>query len=284
MIYVLINPKANNGLGEQNARDWAKCLKEEPTYINVLETEDMRGFLSTLKEEDEIVVSGGDGTVHHFANHVAGLNLKNKMYYVKSGSGNDFYRDNKEYVDELGRIELNKFLEDLPTVKVNGIERKFLNGIGYGLDGETCRVGEEMRMHTTKPINYTKIAIKLLLGGFKLKKATVTVDGVTKKYENVWVATTMKGKYYGGGIMAAPKQDRFNADNKVSVVCLHKKSRIGTLLIFTAFSKGKHDGKKWIEVVQGHNVKVEFDSPCALQIDGEVVHDVTSYVVEACSK
>ena len=101
MIYILMNPKANNGLGESDAREWAKCLNEEATYVNVLETDNMKEFLTSLKEEDEIVVAGGDGTIHHFVNNVVDLNLKNKMYYVKSGSGNDFYRDNKQYADEL---------------------------------------------------------------------------------------------------------------------------------------------------------------------------------------
>ena len=60
MIYVLMNPKANNGLGERDAREWAKCLKEEPIYINVIETENMIEFLSSLNENDEIIVAGGD--------------------------------------------------------------------------------------------------------------------------------------------------------------------------------------------------------------------------------
>ena len=281
MIYLLMNPKANNGLGEKDAREWAKCLNEEVTFINVLEKENMKEFLSTLNEEDEIVVSGGDGTVHHFANNVYDLKLKNKMYYVKAGSGNDFYRDNAEYADELGRIQLNKFLENLPLVKVNGIERRFLNGIGYGLDGVACAIGEEMRMNTTKPINYTSIAVKQLLGKYKLRHATVTVDGVTNEYDNVWVCPTMKGKYYGGGMKVAPNQDRFDPEHKVTVVTLHKKGRIPTLLAFPNFSAGKHEKlAKNITSVRGNKVDVKFDIPCALQIDGEVVENVTSYVVE----
>ena len=281
MIYVLMNPKANNGLGEKDAREWAKCLNEEVTFINVLEKENMKEFLSTLNEEDEIVVSGGDGTVHHFANNVYDLKLKNKMYYVKAGSGNDFYRDNAEYADELGRIQLNKFLENLPLVKVNGIERRFLNGIGYGLDGVACAIGEEMRMNTTKKINYTSIAVKQLLGKYKLRHATVTVDGVTNEYDNVWVCPTMKGRHYGGGMKVAPNQDRFDPENKVTVVTFHKKGRIATLLSFTNFSKGNHEKlTKNIASVTGKKIEVKFDKPCALQIDGEVVENVTSYIVE----
>ena len=285
MIYVLMNPKANNGQGENDAREWAKCLNEEPTYINVLEVKDMKEFLTSLNEEDEIVVAGGDGTIHHFVNNVVDLNLKNKMYYVKSGSGNDFYRDNKEYADELGRIEINRFLEHLPIVKVNGIERRFLNGIGYGLDGVACAIGEQMRMKTTKKINYTGIAIKQLLGKFKLRHASITVDGVTKEYDYVWVAPTMKGRYYGGGMRVAPEQNRFDPEGKVTSVVFYKKSRIATLLVFSNFSKGEHEKlQNAVETVVGKKVEVKFDAPCALQIDGEVVENVTSYIVEVPEK
>ena len=285
MKYVLMNPRANNGQGEQDAREWAKCLNEEVTYVNVLETKDMKGFVLGLNPEDVIIVAGGDGTLNHFANDVAEIEVKNECYYVKSGSGNDFYRDNKHHCNELGMIPLNKFITNLPIVHVNGITRRFINGIGYGLDGETCRVGEEMRMQTTEKIDYTKIAIKLLLGGYKLKKATVTVDGETCEYKHVWLASTMKGRYYGGGLMVAPLQDRFDEEHRVSVVALYKKSRLGTLLRFPSLNKGEHIKKKdWVTTKVGKKVEVRFDEPCALQIDGEVVLDVTSYTVEVPEK
>lgn len=285
MKYVLMNPRANNGLGEQDAREWAKCLNEEVTYVNVLETKDMASFVKGLNPEDVIIVAGGDGTLNHFANDIAELDVKNEMYYVKSGSGNDFYRDNKEHCNELGMIPLNKFVQNLPIVHVNGITRRFINGIGYGLDGETCRAGEEMRMKTTEKIDYTKIAIKLLLGGYKLNHATVTVDGVTMEHDYVWLASTMKGRYYGGGLMVAPLQNRFDGEHRVSVVALYKKSRLGTLLRFPSLNKGEHIKKKdWVTTRLGKKVEVKFDKPCALQIDGEVVENVTSYTVEVPEK
>ena len=285
MKYVLMNPRANNGLGEQDAREWAKCLNEEVSFINVLETKDMAGFVKGLNSEDVIIVAGGDGTLNHFANDVADIDVKNEIYYVKSGSGNDFYRDNKEHCNELGMIPLNRFIKNLPIITVNGIRRRFVNGIGYGIDGETCRVGEEMRMKTTEKIDYTKIAIKLLLGAYKLNHATITVDGETCEYDNVWLASTMKGRYYGGGLMVAPNQDRFDEENRVSVCALYKKNRIITLLRFPSLNKGEHIKKKdWFTCKVGKKVEVKFDKPCALQIDGEVVENVTSYTVEVPEK
>lgn len=285
MIYILMNPKANNCLGEQDAKNWAKVLKDaEITYVNVLET-DVAALIKGLDEQDEVVVAGGDGTLNHFINDVAELQIKNPVYYVKSGSGNDFYRDRKEDVDELGRISLNRHLINLPIVHVNGITRRFINGIGYGLDGEACRIGEEMRATTDKPINYSKIAIKQLLGGFEQKHATITVDGDTREYDHVWLAPTMKGRYYGGGLMVAPNQDRFDPEGKVSAVALYKKGRLSTLMRFPTVQKGTHVLKKdWVTVLTGKHVEVKFDKPCALQIDGEVVYDVTSYTVEVPEK
>ena len=281
MKYVLMNPRANNGQGEQDAREWAKCLNEELTYVNVLETKDMKAFVEGLNPEDVIIVSGGDGTLNHFANDVAELNVKNEMYYVKSGSGNDFYRDNKEHCNEYGMIPLNKFLVNLPIVHVNGISRRFLNGIGYGLDGEACRIGEEMRGNTKKKINYSAIAVKGLLGAYKLREATITCDGESHEFKNVWLAPTMKGRYYGGGLMVTPNQDRFDPEHKVSVCCIHKKSRIVTLLRFPSLNKGEHIKKTdWCSTYVGKKIEVRFTTPCALQIDGEVVKDVTSYTVE----
>lgn len=281
MKYVLMNPKANNGMGEQDAREWAKCLTETCNYVDVVSLPSMADFVAGLKPDDEIILTGGDGTLNHFANDLADVEVTNKIYYVKCGSGNDFYNDNKHRCDELGRIYLNDMLRNLPVIEVNGLRRRFINGIGYGIDGETCRVGEELRLKSTKRINYTNIAVKLLMGGYKLRRATVTVDGETYEYKNVWMAPTMQGRFYGGGMMVAPDQDRLNAEHKVTVVVAHKRSRLGTLVVFPSIFEGKHVLKKgFVTVFTGKKVTVTFDKPCALQIDGEVVHDVTTYSVE----
>ncbi|MBP5280778.1 MAG: hypothetical protein J6Z03_09865, partial [Erysipelotrichaceae bacterium] len=214
MIYLFMNPLANNSKGEEDARQWKTDNNVECEIVNLLETPDPKAFFDGLKEEDEVILSGGDGTLNRFANDMYGYEFRNPVYYVKCGSGNDFYRDNEKYAVD-GKIDLRPFLKNLPLITVNGIKKRFLNGIGYGLDGETCRVGDIQRATSDKPVNYSSIAIKLLLGGYKLKKATVTVDGQTEKYENVWLASTMKGRFYGGGLMVAPDQDRFNEEGTV---------------------------------------------------------------------
>lgn len=280
MTYLLFNPMANNSKGEQDARQWAADNGVECGFKSLLDISDMKAFFDGLKEDDEVILTGGDGTMNRFANDVYGYEFKNPVYYVKCGSGNDFYRDNEKYA-ENGRIDLRPFLKNLPLVTVKGIQRRFVNGIGYGIDGETCRIGDIQRATSDKPVNYSNIAIKLLLGSYKLKKATVEVDGRVSKFENVWMASTMKGRFYGGGMMVAPAQNRFNEDGTVSVVTLYKKNRLVTLMRFPSLNKGEHVLKKdWVTVQTGKKVTVSFDQPCALQIDGDVIEDVLTYTVE----
>ena len=280
MIYLLLNPLANNSKGEQDARQWAAENNVECEFTSLLDIKDMKAFFDGLKEDDEVILTGGDGTINRFANDVYGYELKNPVYYVKCGSGNDFYRDN-EHLAVDGKIDIRPMMKNLPLITVKGIQRRFVNGIGYGIDGETCRIGDIQRATSDKPVSYSNIAIKLLLGSYKLKKATVDVDGKVSTFENVWMASTMKGRFYGGGMMVAPAQDRFKEDGTVSVVTLYKKNRLVTLMRFPSLNKGEHVLKKdWVTVQTGKKVTVSFDQPCALQIDGDVIEDVLKYTVE----
>ena len=51
-------------------------------------------------------------------------------------------------------------------------------------------------------------------------------------------------------------------------------------MIFPKIFKGKHaTHTDIVEIKTCHEVRVEFDKPCALQIDGETYLDVKSYSV-----
>lgn len=120
-------------------------------------------------------------------------------------------------------IDITEYIKNLPVVRVNGCEYHFLNNVGFGIDGYCTQVGDEMRAAGKKNINYAGIAIKGLLGGFHPVDATINVDGLTHYYQNVWLAPTMKGRYYGGGMMPTPNQNRDSTDKRVSVMVYHAK-------------------------------------------------------------
>lgn len=52
------------------------------------------------------------------------------------------------------------------------------------------------------------------------------------------------------------------------------------LAVFPSIFKGEHvRHEEMVEVLTGHDIRVEFDRPAPLQIDSETIPDVTSYEV-----
>lgn len=266
MKYYLYNPLANNGIRPD--------IRTDEELIDATKT-DYEQFISSLKKDDEVVLIGGDGTINHLVNNYDCEKLRNNVYLYPNGTGNDFLKDINE---ETGKeILLNPYLKNLPTVRVNGIERKYINNMGFGIDGYCCEVADKIREKSpNQKIDYTGIAIKGLLFHFKPCHASITVDGQQYEFDNVWLAPTMKGRYYGGGMMIAPAQDR-NSD-KLTLVLYMTKSKLKALMAFPSIFEGKHvDKTDMVKIIEGNNFKVKFSRPCAAQIDGDTVLNVSEY-------
>lgn len=90
----------------------------------------------------------------------------------------------------------------------------------------------------------------------------------------------MHGRYYGGGMMAAPAQNRLNAEGTQTVMVFSGKGKLPTLIAFPSIFKGEHVTKSVTHVIPGKSFHVEFSEPRPLQIDGETILDVTSYDIE----
>ncbi len=278
---ILYNPYSNNKRGLQTAKEVEAFLSGENSFEDITKINDIVKYINDLPEDDKLILVGGDGTINHLANDLKGMVPKKEILYYAAGTGNDFRADIAPS-DSEKFISLNKYLSDLPVVTINGKTSYFINGIGYGIDGYCCEVGDKLRAASDKPVNYAGIAIKGLLFHFKPRNATITVDGVEKKFKHVWLAPTMKGRFYGGGMMVAPSQNRLDSNHHVSTVVMYGSGKLKTLMVFPNIFKGQHvSHTEMVEVMTGHEITVKFDTPCALQIDGETVLNVSEYSVKA---
>lgn len=279
---ILYNPHAANGRGKENAERLKAALTGSLLdFQDITQIEDYSAFFVALPQDWSLVVSGGDGTLNRFINDTAHTVRPKNILYFASGSGNDFLRDVKDQAHGP-LILMDPYLEALPQVTVNGHTCQFLNGIGFGLDGYCCEIGDRLRTTTAKPVNYTAIAIKGLLFHYKPTGATVTVDGTQYRYERVWLAPTMNGRYYGGGMMPTPEQDRLNPARTVSAMVFHGSGKLKTLMIFPSIFQGKHIRRtREVAILTGRDITVTFDRPTALQIDGETILNAAGYHVAA---
>ena len=242
MKHYLYNSLANNGIKPE--------VPEGAEPVDAVGL-DYAAYLNALAPEDELVLIGGDGTLNYFINAIRGTEIKNRIYLLGSGTGNDFFNDIDAKPGE--EVLINPYLEGLPTVFVNGMEKLFINNMGFGIDGYCCEVADQIKEKSPQEkIDYSGIAIKGLLFHFKPCRAEITVDGVKHEFDHVWIAPTMKGKFYGAKLRA--------------------------LIAFPSIFKGEHVKKTGlVSVFTGNEIKVRFSRPCAAQIDGETVLNVTEY-------
>lgn len=279
--YILHNPKAGAGLETPDFSVLSFVMDAELTPVDITAIGDYAEFFAAMTEDDILVLAGGDGTLNRFVNATDGMDIPCQIWYLPAGSGNDFAHD----VGHGGAdkpFPLKQYLRDLPTVEVKGQQYRFLNGVGYGIDGYCCEVGDELRKVPGKKVNYTAIAIRGLLLDYIPTSAVVTVDGVRHEYQKVWIAPTMLGSHYGGGMIPTPAQRRDDPEGKLSVMVFHGSGKLKTLMVFPSIFKGEHiKHTECVEVLSGHEITVEFSAPRPLQVDGETVLNVCSYTARS---
>lgn len=280
--YALFNPFSNNGKGEEAARRVsAFIVDDELIFLDITKIKDYNAFFHSIDANDCVIICGGDGTLNRFLNDTYSYEIKNKILYFACGTGNDFVRDIGVAAGHHP-VEINKYMKKIPFVTVKGKIYRFINNVGFGLDGYCTQISDKLRAAKKEKINYIAIALKGLLGEFKPVNATITVDGITTHFKKVWLAPTMKGRFYGGGVMPTPQQDRLNPDETLSLMLFHGKGRLTALTLFPTILKGTHVRfTKMVKVFTGKEISVKFDRPCALQIDGETILDVLEYHVQA---
>ncbi|MGN1261566.1 MAG: diacylglycerol/lipid kinase family protein [Candidatus Enteromonas sp.] len=279
MDYLFYNELSDSSRGKAEGKNLFEELKEFYPDLQLKSVQEVNPgeFIASCTEEDNVILAGGDGTLNHAINLLGSNPVKCHLLFRSFGTGNDFFNDVADKQDPQTKlVPLNEYIKDLPTIEVKGKTYRFINGIGFGIDGDCCVEAERLKAEGAKEINYSNITIKLLFGPFKPRKATVTVDGVTQTFEKVYLASAMNGRYYGGGMNIAPNQKR--GSGLLTSVVIHGKGKLGTFMMFPSIFKGKHvKDKKHVSILQGKEITVTFDVPCGLQIDGEVVEDVTTY-------
>ena len=257
MIYILYNLFSGNG----DAAEEAEMLSvlyygEEICSADIRSIASWGKLFSMLDDDDTLIICGGDGTLHRFVNDTDGIDIPCNILYHATGTNNDFLHDLGGTVGD-NPVLIKEHLRHLPYAYVNGKKYRFLNGISFKAD--LCARSD------AAPISIT-----------------VTADGKRYAYEKVWFAASMKGRFYGGGMMPTPNGDRTDPEGKVSLTVLHGSDKLKALALFPLVFKGKSlRHSETVSIHTGHDIRVTFDRPTSLLIDGEAISDVTEYGVHS---
>ena len=278
MTYILFNPLANNGKGTEGLDEVTAAARTrsggvQPVLLDMT-AGDPAAVLLGLSPADEAIICGGDGTLHRLINALDGAVPAADVYVWRLGTGNDFLRDVLGSAEQK-MVRLNDYIKDLPLGETGGVRRRFLNNVSFGLDGQVCELGEQEKTRLGRPVNYIALTLRLVLRDFRTTSATVTVDGESRTYERVWLASAFNGRYVGGGQLLAPGQDRLG--DKLCCVVLYGLGRAGALLKLPRVVSGRHGRMAHCDIRFGHDISVTFDHPAALNMDGEPFPRTTGF-------
>jgi diacylglycerol kinase (ATP) len=93
------------------------------------------------------------------------------------------------------------------------------------------------------------------------------VDGENIRTRALFAAVA-NGRYYGGGMLAAPNAE---LNDGIFDICIVKKiGRLKILKFFPKFIKGKHLGIPEVTMFRSNKVEINCSSEIILNIDGEV--------------
>ena len=142
--YILYNPLSGNGKCLEDVKNLEVFIDDDVEFVDITRITNYSVFLRGMENDDYIIIAGGDGTLNRFVNDTDGIEIPQDVLYFPTGTGNDFACDLRKQ-SYANPFPINQYITNLPTVEVKGKTYRFLNAVGFGIDGYCCQVGDELR-------------------------------------------------------------------------------------------------------------------------------------------
>ncbi len=227
----------------------------------------------------QIVVCGGDGTVHEVVNGLA--NSDAVLGVVPCGRGNDLAR----------ALGLSRDVKDVVNTLVHGVDRAIdLGKVGDRFFATVASLGfdtavaQRMRNQGTGfltralevggTVSYGLTVLRTLSG---YRSSFVRMRGDFGVFEGrILLAATANAPFYGSGIKIAP--DAIVDDGVLDVCIVADVSRWTVLRMFLSAYSGAHVGHSAVRVVQTRTLQIESDDSLWIFADGEPMCEVPAKI------
>lgn len=218
---------------------------------------------------NEIIVLGGDGTLHDTLNAFVDFE-NNSLGIIPLGTGNDFAECAHIPTDPKQAAELivngtPKFVDFIQFE--NGL--RSLNAFGIGIDVDVLE-----RSYAGKNKKRSKYLHALIVSLIKFKSHNFTVryNGKEEKHFGL-IAAVGNGRQFGGGIKLFP--DAKINDGYLDLIFVDFISKIKIIGAFIKLMKGKINKVKQVTAVKVKEVEfIPDDKSYYMQADGELYKDI----------
>lgn len=275
MLDFIVNPIAGGKHGKKTRKTVATIetiLKQKNIEYTVHFTRH-KGHAKELtsaiidKGATDIIVVGGDGTLHEVINGFKNFDKVN-LGLIPCGTGNDFAHSVKIPLNSEKALDIilnnsPKYTDFMQMPTVRGI-----NVIGTGIDVEVLKKYEALKKKTK--FGYTKCLIKTLFD-FEYTSFTADIDGVKEDHCS-FIAGVANGQVFGGGLVISNDADP--SDKLLNFVAVKKLKFFGILKALIKLKRGKLHTLNQTTTKTCKVIEIITEKPCTVNVDGELYKNV----------
>ena len=285
MRRLLLITNDNAGTSDEEAINAAAEVLRDEAEVEVVGTGDLDELTRTLHDhlgthpETELIVAGGDGSLHAMIVALGRLNRLHRedgsgveapvLGLIPLGTGNDFARaiDLPTEPDEAARVILSGPLRPIDVIE-DDTGALVVNAVHVGAGDEAGRAAKPWK-ERFGPIGYI---VGSVLAGLQPKgwRLRVVIDGevVADGQHRLMQVAIANGTSVGGGAQIAP--DAAPGDGRADVLVARARGRFEQLRYAVRLQWGGQEGLHGVRSYVGREVRISTTGePFGINADGE---------------
>ena len=278
MFHLIVNPDAGKHKTLRAARTVADYFnrKEQEYVIHEMTSKQLlRSTVAELslprgegEERTDIVVVGGDGTMHDVLNALTDVNAVS-IGLIPSGTGNDFSASVKIPADakKAAELILSCRPKDTDYLTIGGVRCMNVGGLGIDVD-VLKRYNKNKKIHGK--LKYLRCLIQSLLS-FKGCDIQIESEGRSEKHR-AFFAVACNGGQIGGGIKICPAAQA--ADGYIDVCCVDMVRGFKMVGAFIKLMKGQILQFPKTTHYLCKQVRFSIEGGATVQLDGELYENL----------
>jgi diacylglycerol kinase (ATP) len=262
-VRLLLNPRAGRGRARHLAARLAGQAGVEVATARCAAEMTERAAAAAAAGDERVLVAGGDGTLHHAIQGLAGTRCA--VGVLPLGSGNDLARALGLPLDPERAFHRALCAAPRRIDLGRAGERVFVGVACAGIDSEVAvRAGKLARPFRGRWLYPCVLARALCT--FSAPAARVTSDAGDWQGSALLVAIA-NAPCYGGGMRIAPAA-RLD-DGWLDLVLVGRLSRLRLLLLFPRVYRGRHVTHPAVRALRVRRAALRLDRPVPVVADGE---------------
>jgi YegS/Rv2252/BmrU family lipid kinase len=285
-VSLLINPTAGRGSAGRRLPRIVGLLEAASVDADVIESTALGDIEEQARELArggcrEIIVAGGDGSVHEAVNGIASSGGNTALGVIPTGTGNDFAKAASITLDweAATRLLAQRIVDgaghrNIDLGRMN--DRYFANGAGIGLDAKVTKIARSYHLPIGDLV-YLLAIFRTMLHDIATPEIRIESDGL--EWDGpLTLANISNGPWIGGMFHIAPMAS--NDDGQLELLIAAPVSRLRIMRLLPLLMSGEHMREAEIHHSPVRRVRLVASQPVPSHLDGEVQPMQSEFEIE----